>query len=83
MNKGIFLVLVMMAGVGFISGCQQKAAEEQTMEISAPVEGAVSAPAEAPAQIQIAQPQNRFSSPRFRFPRLQQLLKLLWKRKRR
>ena len=68
MNKGIFLVLVMMAGVGFISGCQQKAAEEQTMEISAPAEGAVSAPAEAPAQIQIAQPQEQIQQSQIQVP---------------
>ena len=63
MNKGIFLVLVVLAGVGFVSGCQKKAVEEQTVEISAPVEGMVSAPEEASAQIQIAQPQIQASAP--------------------
>ena len=63
MNKGIFLVLVVLAGVGFVSGCQKKAGEEQTVGISAPVEGMVSAPEEASAQIQIAQPQIQASAP--------------------
>ena len=63
MNKGIFLVLVVLAGVGFVSGCQKKAVEEQTVEISAPVEGMGSAPEEASAQIQIAQPQIQASAP--------------------
>ena len=60
MRKGLFLALVMVVSVGFISGCQQKAPEEQTMEISAP--------AEAPAQIQIAQPQEQVQPAQIQIP---------------
>ncbi len=63
MNKGIFLVLVMLVGVGFMPGCQKKAVEEQTVEISAPAEGMVSVPEEVSAQIQISQPQIQASAP--------------------
>ncbi len=57
MSKGLFLALVMVVSAGFISGCQNKAPEEQTLEISAPAEGVAGAPVESPAQIQITQPQ--------------------------
>lgn len=59
MRKGLFLALVMVVSAGFISGCQKKAPEEQTLEISAPAEGVGGAPAQEqiqPAQIQIPAP---------------------------
>ena len=56
MSKGLFLALVMVVSAGFISGCQKKAPEEQTMEISAPAEGVGGVPVEPPAQIQIPAP---------------------------
>lgn len=68
MSKGLFLALVMVVSVGFISGCQKKVPEDQTLEISAPAEGVGGAPVESPAQIQITQPQEQIQPAQIQIP---------------
>ncbi len=68
MNKGLFLALVMLAGVGFVSGCQKKAVEEQTLEISVPAEGAAGISLESTPQIQITPPQEQIPAAQIQVP---------------